>query len=258
MATWAYSRKFFAGFLILLMGACSAQKVNQQQEDLQVAELRTHALYDSLLEVAGGEAENQSNLQNSDPPSVNPAYRLFFQTCERLYAENTPHERNQLFSVVYTAAQQHQVEDELVLAVIAVESQCNADARSHSGATGLMQLMPDTAKALGVKDPYSVRDNVHGGTKYLASLIKRFEGDVKLALAAYHSGPRAVERNNGKDLSYYTRYFVGRVMAHYRSLQGLSMGQEGSAQGRSTRQALPNEREIKPAPKAVQRKLPAA
>lgn len=235
------------------MGACSGQSLSwqsdrpsDQQVDQQVSALRSHSLYGSLLEVAGGDGENQRALPNSDAPRTNPAYRLFFQTCDRLYIDDSQRERNQLFSAVYAAAQQHQVEDELVLAVIAVESQCNAEARSHAGATGLMQLMPDTAKALGVKDPYSVQDNVHGGTKYLASLIKRFQGDVKLALAAYHSGPVAVERNSGQGLSYYTRYFVGRVMAHYRSLHGLNTGHD-----LNTGQTLPAEREL-------QSKTPAA
>jgi len=92
------------------------------------------------------------------------------------------------------ATRVHQVSPDLVKAVIAAESEFDQWAVSSKGAQGLMQLMPSTARQLGVADPFDARQNIFAGTQYLRILLDTFAGDVPLALAAYNAGPNAVRR----------------------------------------------------------------
>jgi soluble lytic murein transglycosylase-like protein len=104
----------------------------------------------------------------------------------------------------------------LVRAVIQVESGYNRRARSNKGAIGLMQLMPDTANELAVRDPYDADQNLRGGTTYLRQMIDAFAGRIELALAAYNAGPGAVEKHRGIPPYPDTVDYVQRVMALYR------------------------------------------
>jgi soluble lytic murein transglycosylase-like protein len=103
------------------------------------------------------------------------------------------------------------LDPKLVRAVVQVESGYNADALSNKGAMGLMQLMPGTARQLGVENPWDVDENIKGGTAYLRSLMDRFS-DVELALAAYNAGPEAVARHAGIPPYDETREYVRRVL----------------------------------------------
>jgi soluble lytic murein transglycosylase len=112
---------------------------------------------------------------------------------------------------VEAAAQIHQVGADLVKAVIAVESEFDQWAVSSKGARGLMQLMPATARRLGVSDSFDARQNILAGTQYLRSLLDQFGGDVALALAAYNAGPNAVLRYGGIPPYRETRGYVQKV-----------------------------------------------
>ncbi|MFQ5521366.1 MAG: lytic transglycosylase domain-containing protein [Candidatus Methylomirabilia bacterium] len=118
-------------------------------------------------------------------------------------------------SVIQEVSARHGVDARLIEAVIHVESGFDPWAISPKGAQGLMQLMPKTAVSLGVRDPFSPRDNIEGGVRLLRSLIDRYRGDLPLALAAYHAGVQSVDRSHGIPPYPETQEYVRRVLKLY-------------------------------------------
>jgi soluble lytic murein transglycosylase len=116
---------------------------------------------------------------------------------------------------IQRASRQHGVSAALVKAVIAAESGFDPGAVSRKGARGLMQLMPDTARDLGVDDAFDPWQNIDGGTRYLGKMIERFPGELALAVAAYNAGPEAVTRHRGVPPYEETRTYVRRVLRYY-------------------------------------------
>jgi soluble lytic murein transglycosylase-like protein len=179
--------------------------------DIAVAQDRVstsnrQALFQSQLSVLDNRASQQYNnsvrLQPQrvvvpGAPGSTPAY--------------TGSYRGPLMGIARTAARQHGVPEDLFLRLVQQESGWNPNARSHKGALGLAQLMPQTARALGV-DPYDVGQNLEGGARYLATQYRKF-GNWPLALAAYNAGPGAVERFGGippyRETQNYVRIIWG-------------------------------------------------
>jgi soluble lytic murein transglycosylase-like protein len=120
---------------------------------------------------------------------------------------------------VRLAAPEYKLEPALVLAVMSAESNFNIGAVSPKNALGLMQLIPDTARRFGVKDPLDPVQNIRGGMAYLRWLLAYFEGDVRLALAAYNAGEGAVDRYLGVPPYAETRNYVLKILV---SLNGRS------------------------------------
>ena len=114
-------------------------------------------------------------------------------------------------------AKRYSIDGNLIRAMIKVESNFNPEAVSHKGAMGLMQLMPATAKFVGVDDAYDPLQNVSGGVKYLHYLIRRTGGNLVHAIASYNAGPNAVERYNGVPPYKETQNYVRKVVQYYRA-----------------------------------------
>jgi soluble lytic murein transglycosylase-like protein len=142
--------------------------------------------------------------------AANPFGRDVFNSSARVTAV-PPH----LAAVINEAAARHGVDPRLVAAVARRESAFNVNAMSKVGACGLMQLMPATAKYLGVTNIFDPRENVFAGTRYLRTLLDTFNGDLDLTLAAYNAGPGAVAKYKGIPPYRETQAYVAAVRATY-------------------------------------------
>jgi len=120
-----------------------------------------------------------------------------------------------LHPIVIQAAGRYQVDPALVKAIIMAESGYNVRAISQKGAKGLMQLMPTTARAMGVEDAFNPKQNISGGVRYFKQLVDQFNGDVTLALAAYNAGSRNVRNYQGIPPFKATRCYIKKVFKYY-------------------------------------------
>jgi hypothetical protein len=119
-----------------------------------------------------------------------------------------------LHPIILQAANRYQIDSDLVKAIIMVESRYNPKAISKRGAKGLMQLMPKTAKALGVGDSFNPEHNINAGVRYFKKLMNQFNGDVKLALAAYNAGSKKVRKYQGVPPFKATHYYIKKVFEY--------------------------------------------
>jgi soluble lytic murein transglycosylase-like protein len=132
-------------------------------------------------------------------------------------------------SIILRVSRLHEVDPAMVNAIIMAESSFNPNAISKRGAVGLMQLMPDTAKALGVKDAFDPEHNINGGVLYFKRLLNEFQGNVKLALAAYNAGSRKVKEYQGVPPFKTTQLYIKKVFEYYQHYKNLSANQDDRA-----------------------------
>ncbi len=160
-------------------------------------------LIDPQLKKVNADIINQSN------------YNSAIQQAASVQANTKTTSKSQILNIVNQIAEKHGVDEKLVQALIKQESGFNPKAKSKAGAMGLMQLMPLTAKNLGVQDPYNIVQNVEGGVKYLKSMLNKYNGNVILALAAYNAGPGAVDKYDGVPPYKETQNYVKNILANY-------------------------------------------
>jgi soluble lytic murein transglycosylase-like protein len=129
-----------------------------------------------------------------------------------VHADLSPAELRQILT---SAGTEHDLDVDLLASVVQAESGSHTRAVSRTGAQGLMQLMPSTAAELGVHDSFVPEANVHGGTAYLDSLLKRYHDNLAFALAAYNAGPAAVDRFHGVPPYRETRAYVARIIHEF-------------------------------------------
>jgi soluble lytic murein transglycosylase-like protein len=147
-------------------------------------------------------------------PSLFPDELLAFEPEKVLIGDQDYDATNLYYPIIVKAAIRHKVSSAMVKAIISVESDYNHFAISIKGAMGLMQLMPDTAKELGVENSFNPVQNIYAGVGYFKNLLERFNGNVQLALAAYNAGIGAVLKYRGVPPFKDTRHYIKKVL-HY-------------------------------------------
>ena len=165
--------------------------------------LKDHSLQPALMPVPSQVAG--STAQQIGLSQIGTGVSLYLGMPDRLFTD-----------IIEKAAQKHQVDPNLVKAIIMAESRYNHRAVSKKGARGLMQLMPHTAKSLGVRNIFDPEENINGGVLYMKKLLKRFKGNTKLALAAYNAGSRYVRHYKGIPPFLQTRTFIKKVLKYHR------------------------------------------
>jgi soluble lytic murein transglycosylase-like protein len=131
------------------------------------------------------------------------------------YFRQRPFSQEEIDAAIEEAATRHNVDSNLVRAVVKVESNFNPNAVSRKGAMGLMQLMPQTARQLNVSNPFDPAQNIDAGVRHLKQLMENYGGDVKMSLAAYNAGEKAVARSAGIPHFAETRNYVKRITQLY-------------------------------------------
>ena len=170
------------------------QQIEQTFGDIGVSSVEEQKNFNGVL-------QNVMNTQNT--PAVSEEERTSF-------VEDIDY-------IIKDKADKYNLDEILIKAVIKAESGFNPNAVSKAGASGLMQLMPGTARGLGVEDIFDVEQNIEGGAKYLRGMLDRFDGDKSLALAAYNAGPNAVKRYGGIPPYQETQNYVKRVLSYERN-----------------------------------------
>jgi len=136
-------------------------------------------------------------------------------TEKKLFGSYRPQGEALFYPLIRKAAKRHNVDAALIMAIVYIESGYNPKATSKKGAQGLMQLMPKTAKALGVKNSFNPEQNINGGVKYFKKLVNKTGGNIELALAAYNAGYKNIRRYNGVPPFKATQYFIKKVLKYY-------------------------------------------
>lgn len=194
------------------------QKLNEIQSRIPVKLIRTAEAipFEEYLET------EQDKLQDAAPAKTSTDHSDDIERAQKSLAANTafiPADKARLMLMIndniQKASEKYHIDADLLRAVVKQESNFNPYAISSSGAQGLMQLMPDTADGLGVDNPWDITQNIEGGARYLKDQLITFDGDLRLALAAYNAGPANVAKYSGIPPFDETRNYVDKVLQFY-------------------------------------------
>jgi soluble lytic murein transglycosylase-like protein len=189
-------------------------------------------IFAALLFAVHGGADvrtSMADIKTLSLPQLLPGKRSSSHARINLIPAQEEEEQGLYHAIIVQAATRHQVDPALVKAIIMAESGYNPRAISKSGAKGLMQLMPRTAEAMGIEDIFDPEHNINAGVKYFKKLLNQFEGNLKLALAAYNAGSRKVREYQGIPPFKATRYYVDKVIQYYHKYKERMNGEMGNA-----------------------------
>ena len=162
--------------------------------------------------------DENGTLHFTNSPESQNSYKVFRRNVFKNWYPTT-YDQTRYESVILEAARTYDIDHTLIKAVIKAESNFNPRAVSPKGARGLMQIMPDNFRELGVYNPFDPRQNIMGGTRYLRILFNKFD-NLTLALAAYNAGPTAVSTYNNIPPYKETQKYVKRVLRYYKNYNG--------------------------------------
>lgn len=170
----------------------------------------------SPKKVVFGSLVKPSSKINSSKLNYNPEItNTTIQNIPNISVTQKSYTRQEISDIISEESKKHGIDEKLVKALIKQESGFNPTIESKAGAVGLMQLMPSTAKSLGVKNSKDPRQNVDGGIRYLKSMMEKYNGNLILALAAYNAGPGAVDKYHGVPPYKETQNYVKNILANY-------------------------------------------
>jgi len=187
-------------------GICSHQ---HRTPDFEMPVL-TRILPEYQMPIALDPASQLTHLESNAAASATPSPEVY----DREQFDETSADTLPFNEHIMAAAQKYDIDAALIRAIIWVESSDNPQAVSRRGAKGLMQLMPSTARSLGIEDCFDPAMNIDGGVRYFRYLLDRFEGDEALALAAYNAGSRYVRKYQGVPPFRTTRIYIKKVMKY--------------------------------------------
>ena len=165
--------------------------------------------------------QNQPIPERTNEASRTAAREVKTPFAKRLGEVKDRQVKDEIYDSVMENSAKYNLPPELILGVIRQESGFQSCATSSAGACGVMQLMPETARELGVTNRYDVRQNIEGGCKYLRQLSDRYDGDLDKTLAAYNAGPGNVDKYGGIPPFAETQNYVTSIKSHIRELGGL-------------------------------------
>lgn len=199
------------------MSGCSCESSNSNAFDMVMV---------SLLKAISQKNKNTNNYQqqNNSYNSINNL-EILNNTQNSIKIESTNKDKTineRIDSAISISSKKYGVDENLIRAIIKVESNFNPNTVSKAGAKGLMQLMPENCKDLGISDPFNIEQNIDGGTRHIKEYLDKYNGDVEMALMAYNGGPTRMARRGVKSINDIykmpkeTQNYVPKVMKYYK------------------------------------------